>query len=240
MKKLQAWMARQCKFWSSQSVEWWVKRATVGWGLVIFFIICSRYKELMNLGLNELGDFFAGMFGPVAFGWLVLGYTQQGRELKLSSKALRMQTKELNDSVKQQTAMVEAQKISLENHERSLEPLLVLTHVETHLVNNHGYETFRLDNTAAYCESVRMESACNGLRLMSQPLPTMMTGDTEVFSVQPIAGKSQIEITIYYTKISGLENSQSFIVKKFIQEDGDRIFIEKLPFTRREAVAAAS
>ena len=111
MNKLRAWMARHRKFWSSQSVEWWATQVTVYWVLVIFLIISSRYKELMNLGLNELGDFFAGMFGPVAFGWLVLGYIQQGRELKLSSKALRMQTKELNDSVKQQTAMAEAQKI---------------------------------------------------------------------------------------------------------------------------------
>jgi hypothetical protein len=50
---------------------------------------------------NKWGDWAAGMFAPLAFGWLVLGYFQQGEEL-------RLQAQELRASVKQQTAMVAA------------------------------------------------------------------------------------------------------------------------------------
>ncbi|MDD2035926.1 hypothetical protein NP572_05775 [Pseudomonas putida] len=233
MEKLKTWAANQRDFWSGQTVEWWGAHITVLWGLFIAFIMISRYSELKALSLNEMGDFFAGMFGPVAFAWLVLGYLQQGRELKLSSAALRMQAKELSDSVKQQTAMAEAQKLSLENHERTLEPLLVLTHLETVLdFNGYGNEFFRIDNTASYCESVRMEAVYKGVRQQASEFPILLSGDTHEFSLAPMPGNSEITITIYYTKISGLKSSQSFTVKKFTQEDGFRMFIQKHPFTR--------
>jgi hypothetical protein len=44
---------------------------------------------------NEWGDWAAGVFAPLAFLWLVLGYMQQGAEI-------RENTKELADSVKAQ------------------------------------------------------------------------------------------------------------------------------------------
>lgn len=34
---------------------------------------------------NAWGDFFSGFFAPLAFLWLVLGYLQQGEELRNSS-----------------------------------------------------------------------------------------------------------------------------------------------------------
>jgi hypothetical protein len=60
------------------------------------------------LKLNELGDFLAGSFGPIAFLWLVLGFLQQGRELKLSTDALHLQAQELKHSVEQQSIMADA------------------------------------------------------------------------------------------------------------------------------------
>ncbi|MCU0121803.1 hypothetical protein N8H74_26380 [Pseudomonas sp. B2M1-30] len=66
----------------------------------------ARFDELIVLKLNEIGDLAAGVFGPVAFLWLILGYLQQGRELRLSSEALQLQAKELRLSVDQQREMV--------------------------------------------------------------------------------------------------------------------------------------
>ena len=37
---------------------------------------------------NELGDFLAGTFAPVAFLWLVLGFFQQGAELRLQVREI--------------------------------------------------------------------------------------------------------------------------------------------------------
>jgi len=72
--------------------------------------------------LNEWGDFIAGFSAPLAFFWLVLGYMQQGdelknntkalelqaNELKLSTDALNLQAQELKNSVEQQMQLVDA------------------------------------------------------------------------------------------------------------------------------------
>ena len=44
---------------------------------------------------NELGDFLAGASAPLAFLWLVLGYFQQGEELRQNTQALTLQTEEM-------------------------------------------------------------------------------------------------------------------------------------------------
>ena len=56
--------------------------------------------------LNEWGDFIAGFSAPLAFFWLVLGYMQQGDELRQSTQALHLQAEELKNSVEQQTQLV--------------------------------------------------------------------------------------------------------------------------------------
>ncbi|WP_159955678.1 hypothetical protein [Pseudomonas sp. R76] len=69
-------------------------------------LVYWKRASLPGLELNAIGDFLAGVFGPIAFLWLVLGYLQQGRELKLSSEALQLQAQELKNSVDQQKEMV--------------------------------------------------------------------------------------------------------------------------------------
>lgn len=80
---------------------------TVLWLAGAGWLVYTRWCDLVALPLNGLGDFFAGVFAPVAFLWLVLGYMQQGQELRLSTEALRLQARELNDSVQQQRHLVE-------------------------------------------------------------------------------------------------------------------------------------
>jgi hypothetical protein len=61
---------------------------------------------------NELGDFLAGTFAALAFFWLVIGYFQQGKELRLNSDALRLQAEEMKNAVQQATAQASAQAVS--------------------------------------------------------------------------------------------------------------------------------
>ena len=76
-------------------------------GLIALYVI-SRWGKFCNLPPNELGDFLAGAFGPVAFLWLILGYLQQGDELRQNGEALRMQAEELAKSVEQHKELVKA------------------------------------------------------------------------------------------------------------------------------------
>lgn len=89
---------RRFRFGVITSVIWLVVMSCIYW-----------YSKPTDTPLkpNEWGDFFAGAFAPLAFLWLVLGYLQQGEELKTSTKALQLQAEELKNSVEQQRALVE-------------------------------------------------------------------------------------------------------------------------------------
>lgn len=81
---------------------------TVAWLLLGIFYLAPRLDKLAELGLNEMGDFLAGSFAPLAFFWLVLGFFQQGAELRTSNNALWLQGEELRNSVEQQRDLVAA------------------------------------------------------------------------------------------------------------------------------------
>ena len=93
---------------------------TILYLLLLLIFLHSRINTMAEMRLNEIGDFLAGIFGPVAFLWLVLGYFQQGIELKQNTKALELQAEELKHSVEQQRAMVE---VSRQQFETELETL---------------------------------------------------------------------------------------------------------------------
>ncbi|WP_122613978.1 hypothetical protein [Pseudomonas viridiflava] len=92
----------------SKRLEFWGALGTGIYLLAIGLTVLLDLQSLRQLTFNELGDFLAGAFGPIAFLWLVLGFLQQGRELKLSTDALRLQAEELRNSVEQQTRMADA------------------------------------------------------------------------------------------------------------------------------------
>lgn len=73
---------------------------------ILIYAICMR-QTLLEMTPNEFADFLAGCFAPLAFLWLVLGFFQQGDELRNSVAALQLQGEELRNSVEQQKQLVE-------------------------------------------------------------------------------------------------------------------------------------
>lgn len=71
--------------------------------------------------LNEFGDFFAGVFGPLMLFWLILGYIQQQSELQQNTKALELQAEELRKSVEQHKELVQATKEQVQTDIKALE-----------------------------------------------------------------------------------------------------------------------
>ncbi len=125
---------------------------SVVWVLAIGALLVARRADALAMKPNEWGDFFAGVFAPLAFLWLVLGYIQQGEELKLSTRALLLQAKELKNSVEQQRALVEVSRLQVESerealaYERALREQAALPHI---LVASSG-GSFRGDGSANY------------------------------------------------------------------------------------------
>ncbi|WP_025804641.1 hypothetical protein [Pseudomonas chlororaphis] len=79
---------------------------TLLYAVFTWWLIGGRIHTLQTMGLNEVGDFLAGAFGPVAILWLILGFFQQGIELRQGTEALLLQAKELQSSVEQQKELV--------------------------------------------------------------------------------------------------------------------------------------
>ena len=74
-------------------------------GLVIYLWIQGQNPA--ELRLNELGDFLGGVSSPLAFLWIVLGFLQQSREIRLSGKALQLQAAEMKRSVDEHRRLAE-------------------------------------------------------------------------------------------------------------------------------------
>ncbi|MDE2924939.1 MAG: hypothetical protein OXT71_00890 [Acidobacteriota bacterium] len=86
----------------------------------ILFLRSNDVWVLLRRGdLNELGDFFAGVFTPLAFSWLVYGYFLQSRELRLQREELALTRKQLG----KQTELLQEQVTA--DHQHSI-PRLTL------------------------------------------------------------------------------------------------------------------
>ncbi len=94
--------------------------ASALWLIASIALLTIKRAELSSMSLNAWGDFFAGCFAPLAFLWLVLGYLQQGEELRLSTEALRLQADELRNSVEQQRQLVEVSRLQVESEREAL------------------------------------------------------------------------------------------------------------------------
>lgn len=93
----------------------WGMLLTVTWLGAAALLLYWKRAELAAMSPNAWGDFFAGCFSPIALLWLVLGYLQQGEELKLNTRALHVQADELKQSVAQQRALVDLTRLQLDS-----------------------------------------------------------------------------------------------------------------------------
>lgn len=96
----------------------------VGFWAIVFlsWSLRATFGDGVSMKYSEVGDFLAGVFAPVAFFWLVLGYRQQSRELrqntdtlKQQERALQLQVDELRQSVEQQIEMNKTTRLQLES-----------------------------------------------------------------------------------------------------------------------------
>lgn len=99
--------------------------------IIIFIIWYADRSKPMSM--NEVGDFLAGTFSPIAFLFLYLGYRQnsealclQAKELRQSTEALQLQVAEMKESVEQQKIMGQLQRIELEERHISVNPIFTV------------------------------------------------------------------------------------------------------------------
>jgi len=101
------------------------------WGILILLLIYGSIISYYTfkavhapgdnrlLNSNELGDFLAGVFAPLAFLFLYLGYLQQG-------EALRKSNDHLSEQLKQQNRLIALQEAELKEREHAAQPIFDL------------------------------------------------------------------------------------------------------------------
>lgn len=94
---------------------------TAAYLALLTFMFWGRVVQILLMEPNEIGDFLAGAFGPLAILWLILGFFQQGIELRQNTDALKLQANELKNSVEQQKATADAMKLQVDTTREALE-----------------------------------------------------------------------------------------------------------------------
>lgn len=84
--------------------------------------VLVRSEAFLKMELNALGDFMAGTFAPLALLWLVIGYFQQGDELRQNSRALLLQAEELRQAAEHAGGLLD---VARKEHELAIEKLRV-------------------------------------------------------------------------------------------------------------------
>lgn len=205
---------------------------TVAYLVGVLVLVYMKRDALPALELNSIGDFLAGVFGPIAFLWLVLGYRQQGQELALSSKALREQADELRKSVAQQAELLKATYKSLDNYEKSLEPLLQLVFAGGSRVPVDGVikdqVILSLINLGAYCEHVAVRVTLNGNVVGSAEFLSLNNGERDEMSFYDVLSENiYYDLVVSYSKSNGVRGEQGFEVCKTSKGEFLKLIIEK-------------
>ena len=207
---------------------------TTLWLLLMLGVLWWNIDQARAMKPNEWGDFFAGFVAPIAFLWLVLGYLQQGEELKASGTALEQQAEELRRSVEQQQALVEVTRQQVEaeretsaearrREEAALKPLFAFKSDGGSFVGN-GNSTYNLAiaNAGATVTNVVAEfdeSVVGTRTILDVPIFTR--------SQQARAGLSTVErfptggalLAVRYTDVLGREGQCTFRVTRLSTED---------------------
>lgn len=232
MNRLRSYWIDQANFWCGRSLEWWAPYLTAFYICGAFTIMGAKFDDLVKLELNEIGDLAAGAFGPIAFLWLILGYLQQGKELKASTEALKLQAKELNNSVTQQSLMVASQERSLINYENSIEPLLKALVVYAGWDEGDFYCTVSIENFGDYCEVNNVHSYAESGVSSTITLDPLFPNDLVTFRFSCLSEFEDFQVTVEYTARSGIMNSQMFEMESYNDEGNGkpRYRVKKIPF----------
>lgn len=193
--------------------------ASVIW-LVVWGFLLSRFE--LPSQLNLWGDFLAGLFAPLAFLWLVLGYLQQGDELRQSTKALELQAQELKNSVEQQGRLVAVsqqqltKEIEALNEERTLRreaarPKFVPQ--SSGSVTSGGITTYKMKivNVGNVATSFRMQFAPPLERPKIHNLALVSRDDVLPVDLRFAADESSLA-TIHYIDADGIPGEIQFTI----------------------------
>lgn len=221
------------------------------YSLGLAYVLYRRWDELFGLKLNEFGDLLAGAFGPLAILWLVLGYFQQGIELRLNSDALHLQAEELAHSVEQQRELVKVARDQYQSDREAMEHQIKAFAAEQERIRigalpkftlsfggSHGADSTHSINFANYgqtCTDLRLVAESTEVRFIPDSVLLLRTGETAKFqfTVPRTPPFEETKVDLSFT--DGLGNFGRYEYKMTFKE-GDGYFTARLdPVDARKA-----
>ena len=194
-------------------------------GLLIY--AAAVRGAMLEMTPDAFATFLSGVFAPLAFLWLVLGFRQQGDELQNSARALWLQGEELRNSVEQQRQLVEVsrEQLSAEHAERvraeadadrAAQPRFVMPGGGGSYSGPRRTLTLEVVSAGPTCSDVQL-LVDNVLKTTRGVLPATERIATQLEYESPDA-VAPIELKIVYTDQRGNRRSQSFAVP--VDENG--------------------
>ena len=201
-----------------------------GIGVTIFYVLlifCFRWGDfhtLKEMSLNEFGDFFAGVFGPLTLFWLILGYIQQQKELQQNTSALNLQAQELKNAVEQHKELVETtrQQLELEHikFKQAVEPNLILISAIwiSKGLDRVNYR-FVIKNSGKLASNIAFTTNPLVEEIFSHPtLPFLGEGETYVLEWNTKSPPEFLDFTIHFKDSNRTEYEKHFQLKLDIEQ----------------------
>ena len=179
---------------------------SVVWIFSVGVLVWLKFDDAVDLDLNEWGDFFAGVSAPLAFLWLVLGYLQQGDELRLSTEALRQQAQELKDSVEQQRDLVQVARDDFQSRRNAAQPHFRIEAGGNVTSNGMRSYRFKLRNYGASVTRVEVRSTDRaGQTISSDAIPKFDgSGGKELgLEIPRVANNAKVRVDVSYLDLMG-------------------------------------
>ncbi|WP_213073970.1 hypothetical protein [Acinetobacter terrae] len=211
---------------------------TIVWFVGIYLFCSINEFSFSNKDLNSLGDFLAGIFAPVAFFWLILGYVQQGKQLEQNTKALeqqeralQLQIEEMKEAVQQQKEMVNIHNQELQTKFLSVKPLITCLAIKAEIVSTNSaevvFKTFNLSietinegredaNEIEFTTEKRFLKYIKTLNKRQIQKIDLIFREDEFFIQDGIL---ETKFNIKYYNIFDQSISQSFLVTSILSED---------------------
>lgn len=202
----------------------------------MFITVLVRIDGFLKLELNALGDFLAGTFSPLALLWLVIGYFQQGDELRQNSRALHLQAEELRQAAEHAGGLLDVarkehalamEKLSEEQRRRELEAERQAEAQERRRKNslqprfNFGYghpnangtATIKLTNDGHDCAAFSLELPGNEvLKLLQSVKAENLKARASLFiSVAALKTLGTTLLLAHWTDVEGDHHRSKFI-----------------------------
>lgn len=193
------------------------------WLAVLLAYWLLNLRPFFELKPNEMGDFFAGAFAPLAFLWLVLGFFQQGKELRHSGQALWLQGRELQHSVNQQRELVKVTREQFALDGSQARPILRAraNYFDRGRQDGTDLIEFHLENHGELCTDLALD--CEYL-LRRKLQNALHRGERMGTSFNKPSDVESVEVEVTYKDLRGVPGKAIFLVS--VEGDGLMVFDE--------------